>query len=57
MGHAEAKLFGDVKDNSRPFSKMTEDDLERGEEDDVPLNAIHPRSNRSIRVREDQRRV
>ncbi len=30
IGHAEAKLFGDVKDGNRPFRNMAEDDLERG---------------------------
>ncbi len=40
MRHAQARLFKDASNGSRSFTRLGEEDLEGGEGDGVPLNAI-----------------
>jgi hypothetical protein len=40
MRHAQARLFKDAGNGSRSFTRLGEEDLEGGEGDGVPLNAI-----------------
>ena len=57
MSHAQAKLFGDGKNGSSPFTKIGKNDLERGEGDEVPLNAIRVKSDVLMHVQENPERV
>ena len=57
MSHAQAKLFGDGKNGSRPFTKIGVDDMERREGDEVPLNAIGVKSDVLMHVRESPEHV